>query len=140
MSRSWSGHGACSADGMHITGYMIMRELVETLDRNHQILRTYVTDPTKRARFDALAKLTIHRASGTIDIYEEEPMPERPAIGAMYAACDAALRLLHAFEQVPSCETNQQRLAWATRDLRSLISELFEWVIAPVGEPILSVE
>lgn len=125
---------------MHVTAYLIMRELVETLERNHQFLRTYVIDAAERARFDALAKLTLHRASGTIDIYEEDPMPERPAIGAMYGACDAALRLLHAFEQVPACAANQQRLAWAERDLRRLISELFEWVIAPVGEPILSVE
>jgi hypothetical protein len=125
---------------MHPTDVLILRELVEGLERNHQILRTYVTDPVERARFDALAKLTIHRATGTIDIYEEEPFRERPAIGAMYGACDAALRLLHAFEQVPPCETNQQRLTWAIRDLRSLVSELFEWVIAPVGEPILSVE
>jgi hypothetical protein len=122
---------------MHATGIMIMRELVEGLERNHQLLRAYVTD---RAPFDALAKLTIHRATSTIDIYEEEPFRERPAIGAMYGACDAALRLLHAFEQIPACETNQQRLAWATRDLRSLISELFEYVIVPIGEPILSVE
>lgn len=125
---------------MHPTDVLILRELVEGLARNHLMLRPYVEDPLGRARFDALAKLTIHRATGTIDIYEEEPFRERPAIGAMYGACDAALRLLHAFEQVPACEANQQRLAWAIRDLRELISELFEWVIAPVGEPILSVE
>ena len=125
---------------MHATGIMIMREHVEGLERNHQLLRAYVADPAERARFDALAKLTIHRATSTIDIYDEEPFRERPAIGAMYGACDAALRLLHAFEQVPACETNQQRLAWAMRDLRALISELFEYVIAPIGEPILSVE
>jgi len=125
---------------MHITAYMIMRELIEDLERNHQILRTYVIDPVQRERFDTLAKLTIHRAGGTVDLYEEEPFRERAAIGAMYAACDAGLRLLHAFEQVPPCEANQRRLGWAIRDLRSLISELFEWVIATHGEPVLEAE
>lgn len=125
---------------MHATAITIMRELVETLERNHQILRTYVTHQAERTRFDALARLTMHRATSTLDIYEDETFRERPAIGAMYGACDAALRLLHAFEQVPTCETNQQRLAWAMRDLRALISGLFEYVIVPNGEPILSVE
>ena len=125
---------------MHSIAYLTMRDLVDTLDRDHQFLRTYVTDAAERTRLDALAKLTRHRAIGTIDIYEEEPLRERSAIGAMYGACDAALRLLHAFEQIPACETIQDRLARAQHDLRTLISELFEWVIAPVGEPILSVE
>ncbi len=125
---------------MHVTALINLRELVEVLERNHHHLRAYVTDPAERARFDGLAKLTIHRATSTIDIYEEEPVRERPAIGAMYGACDAALRLLHAIEQVPVRGAGRQRLAWATRDLRSLISGLFEWVIVPNGEPILSVE
>lgn len=125
---------------MHPTDVLILRELVAGLDRNHQFLRTFVTDPMERARLDGLAKLAVHRASGTIDLYEEDPMPERAAIGAMYAACDVALKVLQVFEQIPPEDANQPRLGWAIRDVRELISELFEWVIAPVGEPILSVE
>ncbi len=125
---------------MHPTDVLILRELVAGLERNHQFLRAFVTDPVGRARLDALATLAVHRASSTIDLYEEDPMPERAAIGAMYAACDVALQLLHAFEQIPPEEANQPRLGWAIRDVRELISDLFEWVIAPVGEPILSVE
>jgi len=128
------------APGMSPTGLMIMRELVAGLERNYKFLRAYVRHGSERERLDSLAKLAIHRATCTIDLYEEEPLPERAAIGAMYGACDVALKLLHALEQVPSCEANQQRLAWTLRDIRQLISELFEWVIAPVGEPILSVE
>lgn len=125
---------------MHVTDSTLMRELIETLERNHQVLRTYVADPIERASFDQLAKLTIHRANGTVDLYEEQPFRERPAIGAMYAACDAGLRLLHLIDQVPVCDVNRRRIGWATRDLRALISELFEWVIAPSGEPVLEVE
>ncbi len=119
---------------------MLMRELIETLGRNHQMLRSQLTDPIERASFDQLAKLTIHRANGTVDLYEEEPVRERAAIGAMYAACDAGLRLLHVIDQIGINDTNRRRLSWATRDLRALISELFEWVIAPAGEPVLEIE
>lgn len=125
---------------MHVTAFMIMRELIEKLEHNRQHLRASITDKAERDQFDHLAKLTIHRATGAVDIYEEEPFRERPAIGAMYAACDVALRLLHAFEQVPAREGEQQRLNWAMRDLRMLISELFEWVVVPGGEPMLEIE
>ena len=125
---------------MHVTDSLLMRELIERLERNHQVLRTYLTEPIERASFDQLAKLTIHRANGTVDLYEEEPFRERPAIGAMYAACDAGLRLLHVIDQIAVCDANRRRIGWATRDLRALISELFEWVIAPSGEPMLEIE
>ncbi len=125
---------------MHVTDSLLMRELIETLERNHQVLRTYLTDPIERASFDQLAKLTIHRANGTVDLYEEAPFRERAAIGAMYAACDAALRLLHVIDQIAVCDANHRRIGWATRDLRALISELFEWVVAPSGEPVLEIE
>lgn len=125
---------------MHPTDVLILRELVDGLARNHQLLRAFITEPGERERIDTLAKLAVHRAAHTIDLYEEDPLPERAAVGAMYAACDVALRLLHAYEQIQSCAENDPLRAWTIRDLRALISELFEWVIAPVGEPVLSVE
>ncbi len=125
---------------MHAIEYVMMRELIETLGRNHQVLRTYVTDPIDRASFDQLAKLTIHRANGTVNLYEEEPFRERPAIGAMYGACDAGLRLLHVIGQIAVCDLNRRRISWAVRDLRALISQLFEWLIVPTGEPVIELE
>src|SRR3954470_16359629 len=87
---------------MPITTFMILRELAGALERNHRLLRTTIEEPAEVARFDRLAQLTLHRARAAIDVFEDEPEQERPAIGAMYAACDAGLRLLEAMAQVPA--------------------------------------
>ncbi len=121
---------------MHPTDVVILRELVDGLARNHQLMRTFVVDAEERERLDEMAKLALHRATYTIDLYQEDPMPERAAVGAMYAACDVSLRLLHAYEQLVPCAGRETAL----RNLRELISEMFEAVIAPLGEPSLSLE
>lgn len=126
---------------MHITTFMIMRELVSMLERNHKLLRTAWTDTAARDRFDRLARLTIHRSLATIELYEEDELRERLAIGAMYAACDAGLRLLELMAQMPDDEPERTRVQQlAIRDLRRLVTELFDWVVAPCGEPVLEIE
>src|SRR4051812_14492020 len=124
---------------MPITTFMILRELAGALERNHRLLRTTIEEPAEVARFDRLAQLTLHRARAAIDVFEEEPEQERPAIGAMYAACDAGLRLLEAMAQVPAEGAHKKIKHSAIRDLRRLVTELFDWVIVPNGEPVLEI-
>jgi hypothetical protein len=121
---------------MEITAFMLMRELIEMLERHLMILRSEVREGDDRDRFDRLARVTIQRATATVDLYEQEPFQERLAIGAMYAACEVGLELLHVIQQVSASARHQRRHGWAVRDLQSLISQLFEWVIAPgVDQP-----
>lgn len=126
---------------MHITTFMIMRELVSMLERNHKLLRPAWTDAAERQRFDRFARLTIHRALAAIELYEEDELRERMAIGAMYAACDVGLRLLELMAQVPTEEPELKRVQQlAIRDLRRLVTELFDWIVVPYGEPVLEIE
>lgn len=124
---------------MHVTTFMILRELISVLERNHDQLRRWWSDDDERQRFDRLARLTIHRACAAVDLYEEDPLPERMAIGAMYAACDAGLRLLEVMAQVPAEGPDRKTRHRAIRDLRRLITELFDWVVVPNGEPVLEI-
>lgn len=125
---------------LETTGTLNMRELISELARNCLLLRDAVPEGAERTRFEQLAKITFHRATMAVDIYEEAPFRERPAIGAMYAACDVALQLVERFERIVATEASRERLAFAIRDLRTLIRELFEWVVVPNGEPLFEVE
>ncbi len=126
---------------MHITTFMIMRELVSMLERNHKLMRAAWSDAAERERFDRLARLTIHRSLATIELYEEDDLRERMAIGAMYAACDVGLRLLELMVQMPGDEPELRRVQQlAIRDLRRLVTELFDWIVVPHGEPVLEIE
>jgi hypothetical protein len=140
-----SGAVRAQRAGMHITTFMILRDLVSMLERNHALLRIAWTDASARERFDRLARLTIHRSRAAIELYEEEDLRERIAIGAMYAACDVGLRLLELMAQVPAPaladDPEMKRVQQlAIRDLRRLVTELFDWVVVPNGEPMLEIE
>ena len=124
---------------MHVTTFIILRDLISTLETNHATLREHVPELEARKRFDRLARLAIHRAHAAVDLYEEEPGRERMSIGAMYAACDVGLRLLDVMASVQVGDPLRRMHALAIRDLRRLITELFDWVVVPDGDPVLEI-
>lgn len=77
---------------------------------------------------------TIQHALATIALYEEEPMRERAAIGAMYQACEAGLATLALLGGLHARGELYRTLQETIRDLQTLISDLFEWLM-PLAAP-----
>lgn len=125
---------------MHSTTIMIMRELIDSLDQVHHGLRRRWRDKAQLAEFDRAARLTIHRANATVTIYEEEPLRERDAIVAMYAACAVGLHFRDLVERTPNADGDHVAIERAVAKIERLLLELWSCVVGPCGEPVLEIE
>jgi hypothetical protein len=119
---------------MSVSTFMDMRAHVRALEQRHRVLRTCCVDECQRLELDARVRRTAQHALATIALYEEEPMRERAAIGAMYQACEAGLATLAVLGSLRARGELYRTLQETIRDLQALISELFEWLV-PLAKP-----
>ncbi len=119
---------------MNSTTFMDMRALVSALEQKHRLLRACCLDECERLELDARVKRTVQHALATIALYEEEPMRERAAIGAMYQACEAGLATLALLGSLHARGEQYRTLQQTIHDLQTLISDLFEWLM-PLAAP-----
>ena len=112
-----------------------MRPLVTALEQRHRLIRSCCIDECERLELDARVRKTAQRALATIALYEEEPVRERAAIGAMYEACEAGLATLALLASVRPPAEKAPVLREMIEDLQSLISDLFEWLMPLAARP-----
>lgn len=121
---------------MHITP-TLLRGSIDSLTRAHHELRQFWTDRVELAVFDRTAKLTLHRASAAVTLFESDPFRELDAIAAMYRACSAGLELLDLVKRTPRTPDNHQVIQHVVRDLDALVVGLFTYLVPSPGEPLL---
>ena len=125
---------------MSTATFMDMRALVTALERRHRVLRMCCIDECERLELDARVNKTVQRALTTIALYEDEPLRERAAIGAMYEACEAGLATLALLGSLRAHGELQRTIGDAIRDLQTLVSDLFEWLMPLAAPPARRVQ
>ena len=120
---------------MSFVSFIDMRTLITSLEQRHRVLRRYCVDECERLELDARVRDTVRRALATITLYEEDPVRERAAIGAMYEACESGLTVLAILGSLRPLGDAKRTLADAIRDLQTLISALFEWAVPIAATP-----
>lgn len=119
---------------MSVATFIDMRALVTALEQRHRVIRSCCIDDCERRELDARVRRTAQHALTTIALYEEEPMRERAAIGAMYQSCEAGLSTLALLGSLHARGELQRTLQDMIHDLQTLISHLFEWLM-PLAQP-----
>ena len=119
---------------MQAETFLYMHGLLGNVELGHPRLRPLCRDDIERARLDELVKTTAKRARLTIALYEERPLRERAAIGAMYEACEAGLATLALLGSLHAVGDVDVELQNTIHYLQQLISMLFEWAI-PLAAP-----
>lgn len=127
-------HAVQCDHGMSVSTFIDMRALVTALEQRHRIIRSCCVDECERLELDARVRKTAQRALATIALYEEEPVRERAAIGAMYKACEAGLATLALLATLRPPAAKVRVLRDMIEDLQSLVSDLFEWLM-PLAAP-----